>query len=31
MRQSFIITVQKKIKNRNLKNALESDIANYIV
>ena len=31
MRQSYIITVQKKIKNKNLKKALESDIANFSV
>ena len=31
MRQSYITTVEKKLKNKNLKKALESDIANYAV
>ena len=31
MRQSYITTVEKKFKNKNLKKALESDIANYAV
>ena len=31
MRQSYVIMTQKKIKNKNLKKALESGIANYAV
>ena len=31
MRQSYITTVEKKLKNKNFKKALESDIANYAV
>ena len=31
MHQSYITTVEKKLKNKNLKKALESDIANYAV